>query len=84
MRESKIVLYLERKPLVFITCHIAYNKCNQMFWQPRGHSTKKKKKPQPSIKKCITGSQNTKTQPKVVFCFDFFMNSFVVRVFLHL
>lgn len=43
MRESKIVLYLERKPLVFITCHIAYNKCNQMFWQPRGHSTKKKK-----------------------------------------
>lgn len=45
MRESKIVLYLERKPLVFITCHIAYNKCNQMFWQPRGHSTKKKKTP---------------------------------------
>lgn len=78
MRESKIVLYLERKPLVFITCHIAYNKCNQMFWQPRGHSTKKKTPTK--HKKCIS----QKTQPKVVFCFDFFMNSFVVRVFLHL
>lgn len=69
MRESKIVLYLERKPLVFITCHIAYNTCNQMFWQPSGSFNQKKKQTPTKHKKNVL----VKTQPKVVFCFDFFL-----------